>query len=223
MRILILTALIILSMPGRCEEYIAIHASGWVEAVPDMLTLGLSARATGKDVTALQRRVDATVQQVVESAQEAGVAAEDIDSSRLSVRPEYRWREGQRSYLGQTVQRDIVLILRQLDRYGALIQSLSRYDLAELRAPQLGHSNLEELELQALERALKNGLAKARRVAAGIDAELGEVIRVEEQGVSQPPPMPRMMAAEGAGGGAPEVQFGKQRISAAVTMHFAID
>ena len=187
-----------------------------------MLTLGLSARATGKDVPELQRRVDAAVRQVVESARENGVADEDIDSSRLSVRPEYEWRDGQRSYLGQTVQRDIMLVLRQLDKYGVLIQSLSRYDLEELRAPQLGHSDLEELEIKALEQALANGLVKARRVAAAIDAELGEVIQVEEQGAGGPPPVPRMMSAEAAVGGAPQIQFGKQRISATVTMRFAI-
>jgi uncharacterized protein YggE len=194
-----------------------------VEAVPDMLTLSLSAQATGKDVSELQSRVDATVRQVVESARENGVADEDIDSSRLSVRPEYRWRDGQRSYLGQTVQREIMLVLRRLDKYGALVQSLSRYDLQELRAPGLGHSKLEELEIRALEQALANGLAKARRVAAAIDAELGEVIQVEEQGAGGSPPTPRMMSAEAAVGGAPQIQFGKQRISATVTMRFAID
>ena len=214
--------LVVLALPASADNYIAVNAAGWVDATPDMLTLSVSARATGKDVPALQRQVDTLVQRVVTAAGKSGIAEEDIDSSRLSVRPEYQWVDGKRNYLGQTVQREVVMVLRELDRYGGLMEALSRFDLEEVRPPQLGHSQLKELELQALEAALANGFVKARRIATGIDADLGDVLRVEEQGTAPGQPMARMMAAESAGAGGPQVQFGKQRISTTVSMRFAI-
>ena len=93
----------------------------------------------------------------------------------------------------------------------------------DLGQPRLSHSQLNDLELKALDNALQRGIEKARHIARGIDATLGEVIRVEELGSSLPPPMPRMLASESQVTGAPEIQFGKQRINASVSMRFAID
>jgi hypothetical protein len=223
MRTLVLLSLMLLSLAGRAEDYIAVNASGWVEAVPDRLDLSVSVRATGKDVEALQREVDATTRQLAAAALELGIAEEDIDTARLSVRPDYEWRDGERRYRGQTVQREVGLTLRALDRYGELVAALSRFDIDTLGPPRLGHSNLDALRLEAMDRALEQGFAKARRIASGIGAELGEVLRVEEQGAAPPSPMPRVAAAESMNTGAPDVQFGKQRITAAVSMRFAIN
>jgi uncharacterized protein YggE len=225
MRLILLLVLATLALPGRADEFIAVYAEGWIDAVPDTITLSVSAEATGTDVEALQRSVDKTARLVVEAAREQGVEPEDIDTAQLSVRPEYQWRDGQRSYLGQTVRREMAIVLRKIDRFGALMQALSRLDLQELHQPRLSHSNLEELKLRALEQALINGFNKARRIASGIDARLGRVLQVEEQGAAVPQPQPRMMAAEiaDAAGSAPEIQFGKQRITAVVTMRFAIN
>ena len=224
MRLFVALTLATLALPGRADEFIAVYAEGWIDAVPDTITLSVGAESTGTDVEALQRRVDKTARLVVEAASDAGVESEDVDTSQLSVRPEYQWRDGKRNYLGQTVRREMTIVLREIDRYGALMQALSRLDLRDLRQPQLSHSNLEELKLRAIDRALANGANKARRIASGIDATLGRVLQVEEQGAA-PVPQPRMMAAEvaDAGMGAPEIQFGTQRIRASVTMRFAIN
>lgn len=223
MRAVLFVILMLSALGARAGEYIAVNAGGWVEAVPDTLTSTAMIRATGSDVTALQARVDATTQQVVKAALELGVDKSDIDTARVSLRPEYQWRDGQRVYQGQTVERAITVTLRELGNYGALIAALSRYDVDDLGQPVLSHSKLEELQLRALDNALQRGFEKAARIARGIDVGLGDVIRVEEQGVSQSPPMPRMLAAEAHAGGVPEIQFGKQRISASVTMRFAIN
>ena len=222
MRLFLILCLLSVSLPGQAEQFIAVQASGWVESVPDTLSLDFTVQSTGKDVEALQRRVDGVVQQAVAAAREAGVKKDDIDSAGVTVRPEFEWRDGQRIYQGQTVQRDVNLVLRELDRYGALLQALARLDITRMGSPRLTHSDQTELELRALEQALANGTTKARRIAGAIDAELGEVLRVEEQGTHMAQPMGRMMAAEAAPGGAPQVQFGKQRINATVNMRFAI-
>lgn len=222
MRTFLVLALLMCSLTARADQFIAVHASGWVEATPDMLSLTVAARATGKDVTALQDQVNRTIQQAADAAREAGVAEDDIDTSRITVRPEYQWQGGIRRSLGQTVRRELSMVLRNTDNYGALVQALGRFKVEEVQAPVAGHSNLEELKLQALDAALANGFSKASRIAAGIDAKLGPVLQVEEQGASRAVPVARMMAAE-ASDSAPVVEFAQQRISASVTMRFAIE
>lgn len=200
---------------------ISVSATGSVEAEPDMMTLTATVRLTGEDVSALQLQVDDITQAVVKAAENAGVEPDDIDSSRLSVQPEYDWQERKRVYMGQSVQRSIVMVLRELESYGALVQALSGLELFQLSPPQLGHSNIEELRLQAIDDALQRATAKAGRVARGIDEELGDVISVDVHGVMESAPM--AMAMEASSQRAPQIQFGKRRIAVNVSMRFAID
>lgn len=221
--ILLLISMLAVSVACAADEpphYIAVTASGWVEAVPDKLALDVSVRATGKDVSDLQAQVEKATRQVVNAARELGVEEGDIDSSSISIQPEYDWQNNRRIYLGQSVQRNISITLRNLERYGELVMALSRYQLHSVGQPRLGHSDLEELQLAALDDALARGRVKAERIARGIGAQLGDVTHVEEHGSSTPAPATRMMAAEAAM--SPEIDFGKRRITASVSMRFAI-
>lgn len=224
MRILALLVLLSAALTVQADlrdRHILVGGSGWVEAVPDLLALNLTLMATGQDVEQLQRAVEKTSQQVLRAAREHAVAEDDVDSSRVSVRPEYEWRDGKQVYRGQTVQRDIQLILRKLDNYGELLQALSRLDIHSMGQPQPGHSQLASLQLDAIDAALANAEAKASRMARTLDLELGEVISAEEQlGASPMAPAPRMLAMESST--APEIRFGKQRISASVLVRYAI-
>lgn len=224
MRVILLLVLT-LSVSIACAtdappRYIAVNASGWVEALPDMLTLDVSVRATGKDVTELQGQVERTTRQVVSAARELGVEEGDIDSSSISIQPEYDWQNNRRIYRGQAVQRTISVTLRNLERYGELVAAMSRYPLHSVGQPRLGHADLEALQLAALDNALARGRVKAERIARGVGAELGDVVQVEEHGSAVPAPATRVMAAEAAM--SPEIDFGKRRITASVSMRFGL-
>ena len=136
-------------------------------------------------------------------------------------RAEYEWRKNQRYYLGDSVQRDIVLRIRDLEQYSQLVKQLTRLPLHQLHPPQLGHSKLEQLRLQALRAALVQGQLKARTIAESIDAELGPVIYVEEHSSSSPAPQ-RMMMESAAAGGDSAFSLAKQRISAQVEIRYSL-
>ena len=227
MRIFALGLLAILALPATADHstpYIAIHAEAYVEAIPDILTLDLSITATGKDVAALQKQVEKTTRQVVKAAWSQDVEKDDIDSSRISVQPDYTWIDGKRVYRGQVVRRTISLVLRKPGNYGELLAALSALEIDRIGEPRPGHSDLEALRLAALEKALAKGRKKAEFIADEMDVDLGDVIRVEEVASSRPS-APRMMMAEAASvdDAAPRIEFGKRRINAAVSLRFAID
>lgn len=227
MRLLLLCLILLTPLPLHADTpppYVSVSAQGWVEAIPDTLVVTVVLRAAGKELDSLRDSVDKSTRQIVAVAREYGIKDDDIDSSRLSVRPEYEWNKGSRNYLGEVVQRDVVMKLRELDRFGQLLRELTRLDVQEIRPPQLQHSKLRELRLAALEVALDNGRDKAQRIARHLGVKLGKVIRVEESS-NVTVPQPRMMAAEAmrSDAGAPEVLFGKQKIHAGVQLRFQID
>ncbi|MEM0955577.1 MAG: SIMPL domain-containing protein [Pseudomonadota bacterium] len=226
MRFVVLGVLATLALPAiadRDTPYIAVNSSAYIEAVPDILSLDIGLSASGKDVSTLQKQVDKDTRQVVKAARSQGVDKDDIDSSRISVQPDYTWIDGKRVYRGQVVRRSITLVLRDPGSYGALLTNLSSLNVDQIGEPRPGHSELESLQLAAMEKALSLGLKKAEHIAEELDVDLGGVIRVEELGSARSP-MPRMMMAEATNADtAPQIEFGKRRISASVALRFSID
>jgi uncharacterized protein YggE len=228
MRIM-LVLLVVLAAPWANAEsvsrFVTVVAEGFVEASPDELLLTVSARQVGQDLETLQALVDKTAAQVAAAAAANGVEPEDIDSARLSAGPEYEWRKNERVLLGQAVQRDITLRVRNLDTYGKLMQQLSRLSLHRIEQPRLAHSNLDGLRIEALRAALALARAKAEAIAAGVKAGLGEVLYVRENGAFEPPgPAGRIMMAEMASADAsePVFSFAKERIGASVEVSYAL-
>jgi uncharacterized protein YggE len=203
---------------------ITVQATAYVEAVPDTLLLNLSVKRTSASLREARVAADAIVEEVVSIAISNGIAEHDIDSSRLSSWPEYQWRQDKRHYMGEAVQRDISIKVRNLDGYGGLIGQLSELPLHRIQNPQLSHSDIDELQLQALRAALARGKVKAGVIAAEIEATLGVAVAVQEL-TGATPPMPRMMMAEAAssaGNNEPTFSLSKQRISARVEMTFSL-
>jgi uncharacterized protein YggE len=205
------------------ERSININAEGYVEAVPDTLSFTVTVKHTKASLSEARAATDKVVKDVIKQARSLGIAKDDIDSSSMQAFPEYEWRQQQRHYLGESVVRSVEFKLRDLEQYPALAQRLSKLSLQQIGSPQLSHSNITELRLQALRVALAAGKVKAAAIAAEIDAELGEVISVSE--VSQNRPQPRMMMAESASadsGGGAGYNYGKRRIAASVEMRFGL-
>ncbi|MEP5765905.1 MAG: SIMPL domain-containing protein [Halieaceae bacterium] len=225
-RLLLLLCLVAATGTVTAQEsrFIVVQAEGWVEAVPDTLVLPVTVKQTGSELAKVRARADKLTAQIIKLARDAGIEADDIDSSRLSVRPEYEWRNNNRRYLGETVEREIRLTLRDLDAYSGLVQQLTSLDLHGIRPPQLSHSKIESLQLQALEVALTRGKRKAETIAARIDAQLGPVLQVQERGTGHSQPQPRMMAEAmtADAGSAPGLSVARQRINAQLEIRYQL-
>lgn len=204
---------------------ITVQAQGYVEAVPDMLTLPLSVRETAETTAKARKAADKRVAQVTKLARAADIDEDDIDTSRLSAHPEYQWQDQQRVYKGETVRRDITLKLRDLDNYPQLMQALSELDLASISPPQLGHSDLEGLEIRALKNAMQRARKKARAIAKQAGDSLGDLKSVRESGggLSRPMPMRAAMMDSAAKESAPEFNFASSRIEANLEVSYTLD
>ena len=204
---------------------ITVLAEGFVEAVPDTLQLTVSVKQLGPDLATTQQKVDSLAAKVVEAVRALGVEKQDIDSTRLNAWPEYEWRQNERHYLGEAVQRDILVRVRDLDSYGKLVQALSKLPLHRIDRPTLSHSRRPELQLDALRVAMARGRAKAEAIAGEAGGKLGKVLSVQETGAAAGAPRPAMMAEamRADSGGEPRFSFAKQRISAQLEIRYALD
>ncbi len=204
---------------------VTVQASGYVEAVPDTLHLQLSIEKTAKSIAIAKQSVDKTVAKVLDITHQIGVKADDVDNSRISAYPSYEWRNDKRHYLGETVVQDISITLRKLDSYGRLVSQLSALPLLRVYRPNMSHSNITTLHLDALKDAIANGQRKAQVIAEELEVKLGQVLSVRDELASRPSPIAFQAATrsrQAADGNEVGFSYAKQRITASVQIQFEL-
>ena len=108
------------------ERIIAVEGSGTVEAVPDMIRIGYNIFDLHKsDPARAKAKVDKISSNSVQALINLGVAEKDITSSSLSVDTAEDYDDnGNASVIGHVVRRDIDIVVRDINLYGAVIQAL---------------------------------------------------------------------------------------------------
>lgn len=204
---------------------VTVVGRGEVRAAPDRatVTLGILARAPAVDPA--RAEADRVVAALLGVAHRLKVADADLHTTRLSVSPEYDFGDGKRPrrLVGYTVQRQLVVELRDIDRLGDLIEQGLGAGANLAGDAQLGSSRRAELEREALAHAVVDARANAAVIAQALDASVGAVRTVAQggaEGPQSPMPAPRLAMAMAA---APETyQPGELSFTAAVTASFEL-
>ena len=207
-----------IQVSGHAEEHVA----------PDMLKVSLTLEKTSMDAVAARADVEARAAKVLALARKLGIADKDIRAPAVTVQPQYEWRsahggDGKQILIGQHVVRGVTLTLRDIGRYGDLVDGLFAAGVTRLDGVIPDTSQRETLEQQALSLAVADARDRATALARGADVALGPVFSIAEQG-GERGPRPMMMAAMSreAGASQPEFLSGEIDIDADVQVYYLI-
>jgi uncharacterized protein YggE len=218
---LLLVGLAIAAVPAGADDMsdkrtITVSASGEVTVVPDMarITSGVTTEAaTAKEALAENSEAMA---KVIAGLKEAGIKAEDIQTSSFHVEPRYTHpKEGEASVIdGYRVANQVEVTARDLDRLGEVLDKLVTLGANAVGGLSFMASEAETLRDEARKQAVANALRRAKLFAEAAGAEVGEVLRISEGG-GEPGPFPvaRMLKAE-----AVPIERGTETLSASVTV-----
>jgi uncharacterized protein YggE len=184
---------------GYAQEggrYVAVDGQASIRVAPDMATLQLGAQARDIDLEAARSRVLTVTRRFLEFAGDEGIDDDDVQSSSLNIRPEYRWNrdENAQELLGYYVQRDITVRLEDIDKLGRIMEGAVEAGINTVQPPVLGHSQEQQLRRRALALATSDARANAAEIAATLDMSLGAVRSVRASDVVQPQPRYAAMA-----------------------------
>lgn len=211
---------------SECQPpQLSTQAEGFVEAVPDLVIVNVTVSETAAMLAEAKAHVDAIGANVLKAGDQNGVRREDIQASRIQAAPEYDWNNGQRILRGQRVSREFELKLRDIERYGALVQGLAEANVTQINGIRTEFSKQSQLEQEALTQAIANVQAKAKTMAAAFGRKIETVISVNEDG-GGPQPAPYELRAQAMKAGAPagaELSVGKRRIGKSVSATFRLD
>jgi uncharacterized protein YggE len=162
---------------------ITVTGVGHVAAVPDQLGFQLSVSVLRDDLDQAMNDGNAAMQSVVDTLKGAGVADKDVQTTDVTLYPEYSHQKGQpRTLRGYRVNQTVSVTVEDLSKASAIVT-------AALAAGGAGVS-LDGLQLQvgdpdskldpARNDALDQAKAKAEAYAEHAGGELGDIVRISE-------------------------------------------
>ncbi len=205
---------------GGAAGRITVTGTGTGSGTPDQLTLSMGVQTSGGSVAAALQQANRAVRAVTAALARRGVRASDVQTSGLSIQPQY----GGNSPVpdGYGVSESIQVTLRDLSVAGAQISAAARAggNATVVDGVSLSMNDTGTLLSTARIRAVQNARAKASQEARALGRALGPVISVSEAAPAQPlPEYP--MAASGSRSSVP-VSPGTQQLSVTVTAVFSL-
>ena len=201
-----------------------INATGEVTRVPDLavITAGVvtrSATASG----ALQQAAN-RMQRVRAALKAAGIEDRDIQTSNISLNPEYRYENNQPPKLvGYGASNQLTVRFRDIANSGKILDALVTEGANSISGPNLTIDKPEAALDEARAKAVTNGRARAELYARSLGMRIVRVVSVSESGGSYPvpPPMP-YVAAERAGAADTKIDPGEQKLQVNLAMTFEL-
>jgi len=201
---------------------ITVTGSGTVSGTPDQLMLYMGVQANGSSVSAALQRANRAVSAVTRALTRAGVRGSDIQTSGLSIQPDYTGDSTVPA--GYGVSESIAVTLRTLAAAGTQISDAVRAggNATQVDGVSLNLNDTSSLLAAARAKAAADARTKAAQYARALGMSLGPVVSVSEQ---HPAPVLPAFAAPSAGRATPSpvpVSPGSQQVTVTVTAVFVL-
>jgi hypothetical protein len=203
---------------------ISVSGVGRVTGKPNLLRLQTSVDVTKPDVNAAMQEANTTMANVQKTLKADGVADADLQTSGLSVQPNYDYTSGGAKLTGYRVSENLAVVLRDLSKAGATISDVAQVGGNEL---QIGGATLDldeddALIAQARQNAFADAKAKAEAYARAAGRSLGAVLNITESTDSQPQPFSYPVMAAAASAPPVPIQAGSQDVTVTVAATWAL-
>lgn len=215
----------VVAAPAISGTRLDIAASGEVTRVPDLAIVSAGVQTLRPTATAAIEENAVRMERVRAALKRAGIEDTDIQTSSLSLNPEYRYGENQPPQLtGYRANNTVNVKFRDLRRTGAILDALVREGANQINGPSLTIDKPEAAYDEARMRAIANGRARAELYARALGMRVVRLLSVSESGSVIPPPMPYARDAAMAVGAVAQSKIdpGTQELQVSVSMSFEL-
>src|SRR5499427_4073351 len=161
-----LTAAAAAAAPGGTR--ITVTGTGNVSGVPNQLALSMGVQTSGASMAAALRQANSAVRSITTVLRRSGVAAPDVQTSGLSIYPNYSGSSGIPS--GYQVSEQLMITLRRLSVAGSQISAAAHAggNATVINGVSLNLSDTSTLLASARARAVADAKAKATAYARAL-------------------------------------------------------
>jgi uncharacterized protein YggE len=200
-----------------------LSATGESTRVPDVAVISTGVVTRAVTASAAIQQAASRMARVRSALKSAGIADRDIQTSNLSLNPEYRYVENQPPKLtGYSATNQLTVRFRDIAATGKIIDALVAEGANQINGPNLTIDKPEAALDEARVQAVAAGRARAELYARSLGLRVVRVVSVSESGGSYPvPPMPYVMAAR-AQAADTKIDPGEQKLQINLAMTFEL-
>ena len=204
----------------KLEKLVTVTGEGTVDAVPDNAVIRIGVSSQGKTARAASDANAREMNAVLAAIKDGGVAERDVQTSSLSLQPQYDPKQtGAAHLIGFRVNNQITVKVRDIGKLAALLDRAIAAGANEMSGIEFKVSNEAKLLDQARTAAIADAHRKAELYAQAAGMQIGRVIVISEEGATPPAPVYRALRA---GMAAPAIAPGEQAVHAVVTVSYEL-
>jgi hypothetical protein len=202
-----------------------ITATGEVTRVPDVAIISAGVVSRSATASAALQDTANRMTRVIAALKGAGVEDRDIQTSTVSLNPEYRYPQDQAPQLvGYSAANTVTIRFREIRNSGKILDALVGQGANQINGPNLVVDKPEAALDEARAKAIAIARARADLYARSLGMRVVRVVSINESGgyyapPPAPPPVAMMARAERD---ATPVQPGEQKLQVNLAMTFEL-
>jgi uncharacterized protein len=203
------------------EHTITVSANGKVTVVPDVARVNLGVTITKSTVKAVREAGASSMTAIIAAIKALGVADADIQTTNLSLYPQYG-NGSTPKIVGYQISEQVQVTVRDLDKAGDVVEAATAKGATDVNGISFEFNDPVKAQNDARAAAVAAARTSAQAMASAGNVTLGAVVSITD--ATPPPPVFYGYGAmKGAAlDAATPVQPGTQDLSATVTVVFAI-
>jgi uncharacterized protein YggE len=201
------------------DRLVTVTGEATLAVAPDIAVMRVGVNSTAKTAREAGDANSKQMTAVLAAIKEAGIADRDVQTSRLSLQPQYdASRPGTSKLVGFQANNQVTINIRDIGKLPAVIDQAIAAGANEMSGLEFVVSQQSKLLDQARDEAIADARRKADLYAKAAGAKLGAVVSINEEGLS---PQQRPMQAMRGGAGVP-IAPGEQTLHAVVTVSYEL-
>lgn len=200
-----------------------LSATGSVSRVPDLAIIAAGVVTRSASASGAISENAARMERVRAALRRAGIDERDIQTSSISLNPDYRYQEGQPPVLtGYQASNTVSIRFRDIRNSGRILDALVAEGANQINGPSLTIDKPEAAYDEARVKAIAAGRARAELYARTLGMRVVRLLAVSEGGGFTAPPMPYMRDSAMASVAKTEIDPGSQDLAVTLSMSFEL-
>jgi uncharacterized protein YggE len=210
---------------GPTAAKVSVLGTGQATGKPNLLTVVVQVAASGASAAAALTTDSTLAGGVVTAFKDGAVAAKDIQTSNLTLQPQYAYPKGVPTVIGYQVTNSITATLHDSTKSGAIIDAVVGAGGNAVQIQSIGFSSRDPSlgDARARARATTQAVVHARALARAAGKTLGPVCSLtDESGVPEGARSAEPFSSLAAGAANVPIESGSQTQSAQVSLVYAL-
>lgn len=190
------------TQPQEIQRTVTVSGEAVVRVLPDQAIVRFGIVSRDRRPEKAQEKNDEASRDAMNAVRRLGIEERKMRLQSLQLQPDNRYDPDTQRWeqVGFIATREVEVILDDLDLLPSVVQQIVAEGANRLNGVSYGLADESAVRISALEKAALNAKAKASLLATTLEATLGPVLTINEQGVYVPRPdiMLRAAAMDGA-------------------------